>query len=347
MDPRLLATLIDRAHEVYDWSETQSWGKRWDAMTLGFIPDQGVARMIVKGTMKQGAFTSGTELVAQMYPWMQWLKQHVTERGGKILVNTKALALVKEGDRVIGVKAQTTDGTLVFAKANTAVILAGSGFSNNRDMIQKYCPDIYEKAVGTFVPPSDTGEVVRMALGAGADLAGKNSWTAFAGGIPFVDTTYTGKSTPGPWFQYLRQGWLQLTRGGRWLEINAQGQEYLPDTAHADYEMHPKAVAAQTGSVSYVIFDADYPTAIWQSLPPPMLDDRPMTEKDPEYAWFDQFSDLMPKNWLDFSQTGNRVRRDQGSGHGRRTRQGAWTGSGYTGECGQGVECQSRLWKAR
>jgi len=299
MDPRLLATLIDRAHEVYDWSETQSWGKRWDAMTLGFIPDQGVARMIVKGTMKQGAFTSGTELVAQMYPWMQWLKQHVTERGGKILVNTKALALVKEGDRVIGVKAQTTDGTLVFAKANTAVILAGSGFSNNRDMIQKYCPDIYAKAVGTFVPPSDTGEVVRMALGAGADLAGKNSWTAFAGGIPFFDTTYTGKSTPGPWFQYLRQGWLQLTRGGRWLEINAQGQEYLPDTAHADYEMHPKAIAAQAGSVSYVIFDADYPSAIWKSLPPPMLDDRPMTEKDPEYAWFDQFSDLMPKNWLD------------------------------------------------
>ena len=127
MDPRLLATLIDRAHEVYDWSETQSWGKCWDAMTLGFIPDQGVARMIVKGTMKQGAFTSGTELVAQMYPWMQWLKQYVTEHGGKILVNTKALALVKDGDRVVGVKAQTSDGTLVFAKANTAVILAGSG----------------------------------------------------------------------------------------------------------------------------------------------------------------------------------------------------------------------------
>ena len=33
MDPRLLATLIDRAHEVYDWSETQSWCRRWDAMS--------------------------------------------------------------------------------------------------------------------------------------------------------------------------------------------------------------------------------------------------------------------------------------------------------------------------
>ncbi len=152
------------------------------------------------------------------------------------------------------------------------------------------------------MPPTDTGEVVRMALGAGADLAGRNSWTAFAGGIPFFDTAYTGKAEPGPWYQYLRQGWLQLARGGGWLEVNADCQEYLPDAAHADYEMHPKAIAAQPGGAGYVIFDADYPTTIWETLPPPMLDDRPMTADDPEYPWFGKFSDLMPKNWLDSVQ---------------------------------------------
>lgn len=31
IDPRLLATMIDRAHEVYDWSETQSWERQWGA----------------------------------------------------------------------------------------------------------------------------------------------------------------------------------------------------------------------------------------------------------------------------------------------------------------------------
>lgn len=299
IDPRLLATLIDRAHEVYDWSETQSWGKQWDALALGFIPDQGVARMIVKGTLKNAPFTSGTELVAQMYPWTHWLESHVTDKGGKILVNTKALTLVKEGERVVGVKARTTAGKIVFAKANRAVILAGSSFSNNREMLKKYCPDVYKKAVGTFLPPSDTGEVTRMALGAGADLAGLNSWLAFAGGIPFFDTNYTGKLQPGPWFQYLRQGWLQLARGGGWLEVNVACEEHMPDTAHADYEMHPKASAAQAGSTGYVIFDADYPTTVWQTLPPPLLDDRPMTLDDPEYPWFQKFSDLAPKNWLD------------------------------------------------
>ncbi len=299
IDPRLLATLIDRAHEIYDWSETQSWGKRWDAFTLGFLPDQGVARMIVKGALKKGPFTSGTELTSQMYPWTQWLEKHVTEKGAKILVNTKALALVKEGEKIVGVKAETIGGKILYTKAKRAVILAGASFTNNRDMLKKYCPDVYNKAFGTFLPPSDTGEVARMAFGAGADLAGKNSWTAFAGGIPFFDTGYTGKSKPGPWFQYLRQGWLQLARGGGWLEVNAACEEYIPDTAHLDYEMHPKASFSQAGSAAYVIFDADYPKTVWETLPPPMLDDRPMTPDDPESPWFDKFRDFAPKNWLD------------------------------------------------
>lgn len=297
LDARLIATMIDRSHEVYDWAETQSWGKRWKAMSLGNIPDQGVVRLITKGTLATAPFLFGAETMALMYPWMQWLAKHVTDNGGKILLSTKALALVKDGGRIVGVKAQTSDGKIIFAKANKAVILAAASFTNNREMIKKYCPDVYRKAVATFLPPSDTGEVTRMALGAGADLAGRDSWVAFAGGIPFYDTKYTGKSKPGPWFQYLRQGWLQLTRGGGWLEVNQNCDEFLPDFAHADYEMHPKAMAAQPGAAAYVIFDADYQTTIWKTLPPPILDDRPMQLDDPTFPWFDKFSNMAPKDW--------------------------------------------------
>ena len=88
VDPRILSTLIDRSHEVYDWAETQSWGNRWDAFTLGYIPDQGVARMIVKGSMPDGGFTAGTQLVAQMYPWLQWLEKDARQKGAKILLST-------------------------------------------------------------------------------------------------------------------------------------------------------------------------------------------------------------------------------------------------------------------
>ncbi len=299
IDPRLLATLIDRSHEVYDWSETQSWGERWDALVLGNIPAQGVTRQHVKGTFINAPFISGSQLLGCMYPWMDWLSKHVTEKGAKILVNTKALALVKDGSRVVGVKAETKNGKIVFAKGNKAVILAGSSFSNNRDMLKKYCPEVYKRAFGTFLPPSDTGEVTRMALGAGADLAGKNSWVAFAGAIPFYDTKYTGKSEPGPWFQYLRQGWLQLSRGGGWLEINAACEEFVPETARADYEMHPRAISSQPGSAAYVIFDADYETNIWKTVPPPLLDDCPMTPEDSKLDWYDKFSHMQPMDWRD------------------------------------------------
>ena len=63
--------------------------------------------------------------------------------------------------------------------------------------------------------------------------------------------------------------------------------------------MHPRAIASLANHAAYVIFDANYPTTIWETLPPPMLDDRPMTEEDPVYPWFDEFKEWQPKNWLD------------------------------------------------
>lgn len=299
IDPRLLATLLDRGHEVYDWAETESWGERWIAAQHADTPDQGIPRQSVKGVFERLLQLTGTELIGIMYPWMRWLSGHVAEKGGKILTKTKALALVKDGERVVGVMARTADYKTTLAKANMAVILAGSGFTNNRNMIKKYCPDIYKKAVGTFLLPSDTGETTRMALGAGADLAGRDSWIAFAGGIPFFDVKYTGRRKPGPWFQYLRQGWLQLARGEGWLEVNVACEEFLPKRAQSDYEMHPAAICGQPNSVSYMIFDANYPTTMWETVPPPMIDNRPMTLEDPEPAWFGEFKGLMPKNWLD------------------------------------------------
>lgn len=299
MDPRLLATLIDRSREIYDWSETQSWGQRWEALTMTGIPDPGVARMMVKGSMPQGVNTTGTQLMGQMYPWMQWLAQHVAEKGGKILRRSTVLGLVQEGGRITGVKAQDESGRVFFARGSKGVILAGAGFANNREMIKRHCPEVYAKAVGTFFPPSDTGEVVRMALGAGADLAGRNSWIPFAGGIPFYDTDYTGKDEPGPWFQYLRQGWIQLATGIGWLEVNANCKEFMPAAVRTDAELRPKAIAAQPGAASYVLFDDNYSETIWETTPPPMLDRRPNLPDDPEYDWSAKFADFVPKNWRD------------------------------------------------
>jgi fumarate reductase flavoprotein subunit len=296
IDPRLLAMLIDRSHEVYDWAETASWGNRWQAMNIGYIPDEGVARIIVKGVFPQGPFTAGAQLTAGMYPFMHWLDRHVRAHGATIALDTAAQALVRDGDEIVGVRAMQA-GTVLHVKANKGVVLAGSGFTNNRAMIKRYCPTVYENAVGTYLPPTDTGEVVRMGLGAGAALAGEDSWTCFAGGIPFFDTSYTGKTEPGPWFQYLRQGFLQLVRGSGWLEINANCEEFLPEVARLDWVQHPKTITGQAGHRAFVIFDANYQTTLWETMPPPLLDDRPMTLDDPEYSWFGKFAGFAPKDY--------------------------------------------------
>jgi len=46
-----------------------------------------------------------------------------------------------------------------------------------------------------------------------------------------------------------------------------------------------------------VVFDSNYQTTVWQALPPPMLDDRPTTLKDPEYPWLDKFAKYVPKDY--------------------------------------------------
>lgn len=300
IDPRLVATLVDRSHEVYDWAETQSWGDGWDCMTMDFIPDQGVARHMVK-SIGFTPFISGTEFLAEFYPFMEWIESWVRENGGKILLNTPADALVMDEGRVVGVKATDANGSTIFLHAKEAVIMCGGGMTNNRAMLEKYCPQAYRKCKGTFIPPWDTGECDRMVFGAGADLAGFNSFTAFSGAIDFLDEDYTGKSgdEAGPWFQYLRQGYLQLARGGGWLVVNKSCEEFMPVSLLADYELHPKCTSSQVDACEYVLFDDDYEDTIWETTPVPMLDDRPMLETDLKFPWYEKFAKFQPKDWRD------------------------------------------------
>jgi succinate dehydrogenase/fumarate reductase flavoprotein subunit len=155
--------------------------------------------MIVKGSMPQGPFTSGTQLVAVMYPWMRWLDEHVREQKGTNLAETAVKALVCDSGRIVGVKAEHGGGE-TYVRDLRGVILAGSSFTNNRVKIKKYCPWVYERAADTFLPPIDTGEVVRMGLEAGADLAGQDAWTCFAAASLSTTPTTPGSGSRGPGF---------------------------------------------------------------------------------------------------------------------------------------------------
>lgn len=91
----------------------------------------------------------------------------------EILYETKAVSLIKEGDRVTGVKATNPDGSELVVKAKNGVVLATGGFSKNTDMVLEYAnkekwPLLNEKTVSTNMD-SIRGDGIRMAQEVGAD----------------------------------------------------------------------------------------------------------------------------------------------------------------------------------
>lgn len=87
--------------------------------------------------------------------------------GGTILYETPAIALLTEGDKVIGIKATNPDKDDITVKAES-VILATGGFNYNEEMMQTHIPFLekYTSNVGL----GNTGDGITMAKEAGAKL---------------------------------------------------------------------------------------------------------------------------------------------------------------------------------
>lgn len=98
-------------------------------------------------------------------PLMQNLLQRAREKGVKILCDTRALATIKRGNEVIGIAARMDMQERYFG-ARRGVVLAAGGFIMNRGMVESLAPRL---ARGNYPNgnPNDTGDGIRMGLGAG------------------------------------------------------------------------------------------------------------------------------------------------------------------------------------
>ncbi len=284
----LLTTLIDRGHEFFDWAEDH--GFQWGSWEVFGVPRLTCAD---KYPWWEDDPRPGNSRLLTFKPLTDWLRKFADGKGVQTLVSTKVLALVEEKGKILGVKAQTVDGKELFVKAKLGVVLASGGFTNNRAMLKKYI-DGAAYAVGSTVPPRDTGEVLRMALGAGADSAGRGTWMGGPGGIPYYDTKYTGKATPGPWSRYYVSGDAGLARAF-WLELNQVCEEFMPFNNLAMQLPAAAVYLAQPGHCGYAIFDADFPTTLFKWGP--YLGRRPLQESDAVDPAFD--FGIASHNWLD------------------------------------------------
>lgn len=105
-----------------------------------------------------GSSLGGASLAAQMEKWL-------SDRGTPILLEHRVTALVKAGERVVGIEAMHGERT-VRIRAHRGVVFGTGGYSHNPDLIRLHQPGLY----GACAMPGSTGDFITIAAAAGARM---------------------------------------------------------------------------------------------------------------------------------------------------------------------------------
>ena len=159
--------------------------------------------------------------------------------GVKIILNCKGEELIVENDRVVGVKAEMTDGTPVTLNANKAVVIATGGFAANKEMRKQYDPSLNEN-LGTTNTPAATGDGIFMAQKVGANLVG----------MEYIQCLPLGDPETGA-----LSGWMGAIGVEYYYQVNKEGLRFMAEDGRRD--TMTQALLKQTDSMSYVITDTN------------------------------------------------------------------------------------------
>lgn len=214
-------------------------GCEWQPSTV-LGPEGGVFTIAPKGS-EEGGMTA----LAIKYA-IDAAAKAAESNGAEFLMNTEMTGLVKNGDAIVGIQVTTPEGNTAYYKANKGVIVATGGFTCNKDMLKEYVPTAYKYTFSCTAGPQDTGEGVRMLLGAGALFNGYDCHCIFDGGLKNA-----GESC------YLYDAAVQVVRQP-WLGINKFGDRYPYHTSGAEYQNQAAVLRSQPGGEGYVIFDSNY-----------------------------------------------------------------------------------------
>jgi succinate dehydrogenase/fumarate reductase flavoprotein subunit len=117
-----------------------------------------------------------------------WLLKACLDRGVGIVLQTRARQLIREGERVVGLRAEQ-GGEDVLIRARRGVILACGGYEWNEALTKQFLPGPITHPLS---PPFNQGDGLLMAMEIGADLANMDEalWIP-AGTVP--GETYEGR----------------------------------------------------------------------------------------------------------------------------------------------------------
>ncbi len=188
-----------------------------------------------KMTLQKGSYThdtgKGNAKLQAIYD------NYILPAGGKLLLQTRATELIREGGRVVGVKAKQDNGVDVVVKAK-AVVIATGGFGGSPEMLKKYTHSDKYSLSGIS---TNTGDGINMALGVGAALSPEISphLTEFAGS--------TVQDYNDFFMKYLNYGGL--------LQVNLEGKRFMDESLCASQPLAKGASAIRSAGSFYVVLD--------------------------------------------------------------------------------------------
>ena len=162
------------------------------------------------------------------------------ELGVEIILECKGNELITdETGKVVGVKAEMSDGTPVTLNAKKAVIIATGGFGANKEMRQEYDPSLGAN-LGTTNSPAITGDGIIMAEDVNANLVG----------MEYIQSLPLGDPETGA-----LNGWMGSIGVEYYYQINKEGVRFMAEDGRRD--TMTASLLQQTDAMSYVITDTN------------------------------------------------------------------------------------------
>ncbi len=236
-DRALLSTVVGRSRETIGWLSGLGLPLRLMYERQAYAHGDGFAFW---GGLHAGVTGGGKALAA--------FHTATAERlGARVASGTAMTGLIRDGAAVRGVEAVGPDGAVRIAAAR--VVLAAGGFEASPEARARWLGEPWRSAFvrGT---PTDTGEVLQLALEAGAAPNGDFTTCHSVAWDPFAPDNESNRALTN-----------RLTRGGYPLGIivDRRGRRFFDegeDFRNLTYAKLGAAILAQEGGVAFQLFDA-------------------------------------------------------------------------------------------
>lgn len=150
-NPELLRYFVEHAPDAIDWLDENGIKLSGITTTGGMSIDR--THRPDSGSAVGGFLING-------------LVKNINKRGIEVMLDTSVTEILTENNKVVGVKISEEDGSIQTIKAK-AVVIATGGFSANKEMVEKYRPDLKGFVTTNHKGATGSGILILEKLGAG------------------------------------------------------------------------------------------------------------------------------------------------------------------------------------